>query len=261
MEANICCARLVDRPRAPFGPGAVIKRNVALADARQRKQKIAAVTPEPQVVITGRSTSTPAFAMRVLISLAGIISPDWTTSRHGKLKLPGIWPERNPGRGSAAVPANRAAARASRICGEPVALACCTLLGAGNGGAIEFHGEGPGHAPHRTLFEGALLGPPSGQTASKDFYVPRAEHTQGPPDAGAPLQVGGVVDDEPHFVAEAELFHRLGKGGRAWQHMRQIRRMIGDRIDVEEDRAGDMPVEIFRLGICGFRQAEKTCRR
>ena len=31
--------------------------------------------------------------------------------------------------------------------------------------------------------------------------------------------------------------------------MRQIRRVIGDRIDVEEDRAWDMRLEIFRLGV------------
>src|ERR1700724_2040606 len=120
-------------------------------------------------------------------------------------------------------------------------------FGAGNGGAIEIYGEGPGHAPHESLFERAPLGPPSWQTARKDFYVPRAEHPQGPPDARSPYQVGGVVDDEAHSVAKTELFHRLGKAGRVWQHMWQIRRMIGDRIDVEENRAGDMPFEIFRL--------------
>src|SRR6202030_4224959 len=126
-----------------------------LASASKR---IAAVTPEPQVVITGRSTSTPACAMRVLTSSFGLISPDWTTARQGRLRLPGIWPERNPGRGSAAMPLNRA-------------TACpLHLFGTGNGGAIEIHGEGPGHAPHEPLFERAPFGPPSWQTAGKDFH-------------------------------------------------------------------------------------------
>jgi hypothetical protein len=108
-----------------------------------------------------------------------------------------------------------------------------------------------GHAPLSPVQAGAL-GPPSWQTPRKDFYVPRAEDPQGPPDAGSPLQIGGVVDDEAHTVAKAELLHRLGKAGRVWQHMRQIRRMVGDRIDVEEDRAGDMPFEILRLGAAFF---------
>ena len=39
--------------------------------------------------------------------------------------------------------------------------------------------------------------------------------------------------------------------------MRQIRRMIGDRIDVEEDRARDMAFEIFRLGVAFFGGKQK----
>src|SRR5580704_12300070 len=82
-------------------------------------------------------------------------------------------------------------------------------FGTGNGGAVEIDGEGPGHAPHKSLFERAPLSAPSWQTAGKDFYVRRAEDSQGPPHAGSSLQVGGIVDDEAHAIAKAELFHRL----------------------------------------------------
>src|SRR5471030_513627 len=34
--------------------------------------------------------------------------------------------------------------------------------------------------------------------------------------------------------------------------------MIGDRVDVEEDRAGDVTFEIFRLGVAFFARKEKS---
>src|SRR5688500_14843524 len=39
-----------------------------------------------------------------------------TSSVYGRLRLPGMWPDRRPGRGSGAVPANRPADRASTTC-------------------------------------------------------------------------------------------------------------------------------------------------
>ena len=47
-------------PRAPFGPGAVVDRLVGRPAVSKRDARIAAETPEPQLVITGRPGSTPA---------------------------------------------------------------------------------------------------------------------------------------------------------------------------------------------------------
>jgi hypothetical protein len=64
--------------------------------------RIAAVTPEPQLVITGLSRSTPLRMKAARIFSGEARRPFSTTSVDGTLKEPGMWPERSPGLGSAA---------------------------------------------------------------------------------------------------------------------------------------------------------------
>ena len=42
---------------------------------------------------------------------------------------------------------------------------------------------------------------------------------------------------------------RFGELGRARQHVRQFRRMVADRFDVEEHRAGNVAAAIFRVRV------------
>ncbi len=83
--------------------------------------RIAAVTPEPQLVMTGRDGSMPAAATAARMVAASTSWPSFTTSDTGRLRAPGIWPGRTPARGSGASPRKRSAARASSTCALPSA--------------------------------------------------------------------------------------------------------------------------------------------
>src|ERR1700730_14118866 len=243
--------------RAPFCPGAIVKRDIALPRASQRKQKnrgghARAAGGDHRAFNIHPSLRHEGLDFVVRFNLAGL---DHLAPRQVE----------TAGNMARAQSGTRLGFHASESRGRSgiedlgrTGFACpLHRFGTGNGGAVEIHGVGPRHAPHKSLFDRAPLGAPSWQTAGKDFYVRRAEDSQGPTHAGSSLQVGGVVDDEAHAIAKAELFHCLGKAGRVGQHVRQIRRMIRDRIDVEEDGAGDMPFEIFRLGVAFFSGQEK----
>ena len=76
-----------------------------------------AVTPDPQVVVTGAPVSIPAASNSDLIASSSRYCPSSSNnSENGRLREPGMCPARRPLRGSGASPANLAAARASRIC-------------------------------------------------------------------------------------------------------------------------------------------------
>ena len=48
--------------------------------------------------------------------------------------------------------------------------------------------------------------------------------------------------------------HRGGKSDRVRQHMRQVGLGVGDRVDVEKHRAGNMAGKIFRAGVAPGRR-------
>ena len=58
-----------------------------------------------------------------------------------------------------------------------------------------------------------------------------------------------VVDDDAHAVADAHLLHARGELHGGGQHVRQRRLLVGEVVDVEEQRAGNVLGEILRLGV------------
>ena len=95
------------------------------------------------------------------------------------------------------------------------------------------------------LRERAPLGDPFRQAAVEDGDVALAEGAEGPPD-GAPKQADAVIDNDLHAVADAEPTHGAGEGHRIGQHVRQAGRMVGDGVDVEKHRPGDVGFREFR---------------
>jgi hypothetical protein len=73
----------------------------------------------------------------------------------------------------------------------------------------------------------------------------------------APVIGDGVVDDDLVAVAQPELAHTRREFLRRGQHVRQRVRRVGDLVDVEEDRAGDVLVDELRLGIALLRRQEE----
>ena len=90
---------------------------------------------------------------------------------------------------------------------------------------------------------------PGGQAAFQNMYVGDAEGAQRPPHARRGEQAIAVVDDGAHAVAQPHGAHGARKGDRVRQHVRQRRLLVGNFVDVEMDRAGNVPGQIFRLRI------------
>ncbi len=82
---------------------------------------MAAVTPDPQLVIVGLPMSTPPAANAALSASGCARRPSLTTLVVGTLNAPGMWPPLRPGRGSGASPRKRSAGRASTTCADPSA--------------------------------------------------------------------------------------------------------------------------------------------
>src|SRR4029077_15565967 len=94
---------------------------------------------------------------------------------------------------------------------------------------------------------------PGGQAAIEDIDLARTEYPERPPDARSRVETAAIVDDDRIFLRNSEI-----AGGRAElvgsrQHVGQLGRMIGDRVDVEEHRARNMRGNIFGPGIAVLR--------
>src|SRR5215475_2262430 len=98
--------------------------------ASSASHKVAAATPEPQLVITGWSRSTPPAASAALILSGGNSRPFSMKVLDGTLSEPGIWPDRTPGRGSGASPRKRSPGRESTTCALLLLSAACTSASA-----------------------------------------------------------------------------------------------------------------------------------
>ena len=73
----------------------------------------------------------------------------------------------------------------------------------------------------------------------------RAEMAEHEPAARGGPRRRIVVDDDAVVAADAEPLHRRAELLRRRQHVRRRVRLVGDRVDVEEARAGDVAGEIF----------------
>ena len=118
---------------------------------------------------------------------------------------------------------------------------------------VEARGEVPLLAGlGRSFRQRTALALPFRQAAVEDRDVLMAEHPEHPPGARRRKQANGVVDDDllpspmPIRRTAAENFSA------ARQHMGQGVRSVGDRVDVEELRAGNMLDQILGVGIAAL---------
>ena len=153
-----------------------------------------------------------------------------------------MWPLLRPGRGSGARPSKRSAGRASTTCAEP-SPAPPSRRRSRRQSMVEPRGErsrGAGGSPVRA----AVLRAAIGQAALEDRHVLDAEGAQRPP--RAPRRTG------PGRRRRRSACRRRGRAPssparkfRVGQHVRQAARRIGDDVDVEEHRAGNVPCAKF----------------
>ena len=128
-DASASLSLTVTEPTIKICYGGVEKTDISLSGQWGYEiQLTAAVTPEPQLAIIGRSKSTP-WRIKISFSSSTVFSsPLITRSLQGTLSAPGICPRRKPGRGSSAWPLKRAAGRASTICADPSWLTSSTSV-------------------------------------------------------------------------------------------------------------------------------------
>jgi hypothetical protein len=109
------------------------------------------------------------------------------------------------------------------------------------------------------LFQCAAFRGPFRQAAVEHINVLGAEHAERPPNARCAAQPRAVIDHDGVVVADAERADVLGELHRTRNHVRQIGRVIGDGIDIEEHRSWNMAGEILRLGVALLRgEVERT---
>ena len=66
-----------------------------------------------------------------------------------------------------------------------------------------------------------------------------------PPHARRRIEADAVIDDDGVRLADAERADRFAELVRPRQHVRQVGGIVGDGVDVEEHRAGNVAGEIF----------------
>src|SRR5690606_26380336 len=119
------------------------------------------------------------------------------------------------------------------------------------GGGIEAGPEGRGRALDQAGLDGAAFGAPAGASALEDEDVAGPEGAEGPPDARGAEQAHFVIDDDLHVLRNAQGADGAGEIGGRGEHVGQVGIGVGNAVDIEEDRAGNMPIQIFGLGIAG----------
>ena len=216
--------------------------------------RIAAVTPEPQLVITGLSGSTPAFLKACAMRSGEARRPFSTISAKGNAERTRHMPGAKPG------------ARLGLASGKASGRACIDHLRAfiverhlhvgehGHGAGIHLGVERFFRTLDGARFGRAAFALPGRQTAIEDIDVARAEDTERPPDARRRIQPGAVIDDDRILLRNSEIAGGRAELVRPRQHVGQLGRMIGDCIDVEEHRAGNMSGSVLRPGIAILRR-------
>ena len=157
-----------------------------------------------------------------------------------------MWPAATPGRGSgiAAVEA-AAAARVEDRAAD----------------AADQHRLGDDSSPRSTaskrasarvrlaLLDRAALGAPFGEAAVEDRDAVGAVMAQHEPAARRAAQRAVVIDDDAVVAADPERHHRRAERRRAGQHVRRGIGVVGQRLDVEAARAGDVGRVKFGGGV------------
>jgi hypothetical protein len=98
-------------------------------------------------------------------------------------------------------------------------------------------GEGARLRGRRARFHRPVLGPPPRQAAVQHEDLVVAEGAKRPPDARGARHPAAVVDDHAIPAADPQPADALREVRGARQHVRQARRAIRDRVDIEEHRA------------------------
>ena len=98
-------------------------------------------------------------------------------------------------------------------------------------------------------FNGTALGAPLRQPPVQHGHRLVAEDAERPPDACCAHRGTRVVDHHPVPVADAECAHGPAELFGARQHVGQRRPLVGDLVDVEEERTGDVGFGPLLAGI------------
>ena len=106
------------------------------------------------------------------------------------------------------------------------------------------------HAPG---LDRPALGAPFGQAAIEYRDALMTEHLERPPRARGAELARAVIGDHAIIPPDAERTDRGAKLGRARQHVRQGRRVIRDRVDIEEDGTRQMRRKVLlqRISLLG----------
>ena len=133
-------------------------------------------------------------------------------------------------------------------------LQCCGHAAEiGHGGGIERRLEGRAGGGRNLGRHRTVLGHPAGQPAFEDADILRAVEVEHPRDARRREQPELVVDDDGVALGDPELAHGLRKERCRRQHVRQVGVAVGNLVEVEIDRAGDVRGRKFcrAVAACG----------
>ena len=107
---------------------------------------------------------------------------------------------------------------------------------------------------HRFVIDRPVPGHPLRKATIENRDIVVSEDPEHPPHPGSRHHVAAVVDHDPDAVAKAQGAHPAGELLGPGQHVGQIRRVVGDLVDIEEHRAGNMALEVFRTWIAVLRR-------
>ena len=207
------------------------------------------MTPDPQVVMIGELRSTPA-AAKVALSASGDLSdPASSAPADGRSSAPGIWPTLTTGHGSGLRASKRSAGRASTTLAEPIGERRLHVFEIRHETGLETRRKDFRLGRRLAHLHRMPGGDPRRQAAVENPDPLAAENAEHPPGARRGQHSVAVVDDDAVALADAERADRARERLGVGQHVRQRRRMIGDRVDVEIGRAGDMLLEKLRPAV------------
>ena len=110
-----------------------------------------------------------------------------------------------------------------------------------------------GHVPvldhRRQILDLAPLGPPFRHPAVQHRDIGLAHQPEQPPDPRRREQAGAVIDHHLMAVADAHRAQPADELLDRRRHVRQVRALVGDLVDVEEPRARDMAGIVFGPGV------------
>jgi hypothetical protein len=170
------------------------------------------------------------------------------------LRLPGIWPDFQAWtRFRSLAPEALGRARVDDL-RRPVRKRGSHLIERGDEALVEARREDPRLGVRVPGLQRTAFADPFRQPPCKDADVFDATGAQGPPDPRRGKETQRVIDHKAHAIAQAQRGHSLRQRLGLRQHVRQSGIAIRDRVDVEKDRAGDMPFAKFCCSIAARRR-------